>query len=335
MNSFTNALLLAPLVGGCSNVLLDSEAFTVHARTMDLGSWDSFEWVSVPPEVDGDFGFLGIYPKRGKEDSIFGVTHGIAAGMNMEGLSCDFQTLLDSSFPNFSHDDGVLNVMNGFFCDHVLRTYNDVDILESDLRNGTLNVYGPDLLNVHFVLRDRAGSSLIVEFMNAETIVYRDSVGIFTNEPTFDYHLMNVAHWEWKKTLERPVMDAPGTFYPEARFLRLHSLKSGLDEPSDLKEAIMDAVHLLNSVTVPRGEQYGTDSGAGEGSGDHTVFGLVYDHDNASIYWRSYDNQQLKKIDLRGSLNLDVVGGEKKYSSIVNSDLTYFDEVTNTFTMRR
>ena len=125
---------------------------------------------------------------------------------------------------------------NGFFCDHVLESYSDVVLLENDLRNGILNVYGPSLLNVHFVVRDRFGSSLIVEFINNKIVVYRDDeIGIFTNEPTFDFHLTNVQHYKWKKTLERPVMDAPGAFYPEHRFLRLYSLKSGLDSPADNK----------------------------------------------------------------------------------------------------
>jgi len=97
---------LVALVGGCSNMLLDSDEFIVHARTMDLGSWDSFEWITVPPTNDGELGFMGIYPKRGKESATFGVKHGIAAGMNLNGLSCDFQTLLDSSFPR--KNDGAV-----------------------------------------------------------------------------------------------------------------------------------------------------------------------------------------------------------------------------------
>ena len=40
----------------------------------------------------------------------------------------------------------------------------------------------------------------------------------------------------------------------------------------------------------------GTDSGAGEGAGDHTIFGLVYDHGAGfgtypTLYWRSYHSQ--------------------------------------------
>ena len=43
---------------------------------------------------------------------------------------------------------------------------------------------------------------------------------------------------------------------------------------------------MLNTITVPMGTQMGTDSGAGEGQGDHTQFGVVYDHLNATMYFQ-------------------------------------------------
>eukprot|EP01047_Picozoa_sp_COSAG01_P018814 COSAG01_NODE_1028_length_12028_cov_5.688826_5_plen_39_part_00 len=38
---------------------------------------------------------------------------------------------------------------------------------------------------------------------------------------------------------------------------------------------------MLNTVTVPMGAQWGTDSGAksGEGAGDHTLYGVLYDRE--------------------------------------------------------
>ena len=96
----------------------------------------------------------------------------------------------------------------------------------------------------------------------------------------------NVKHYEWKQTLARPAVGVPGAFYPDERFLRLHSLKQGLDTPTTYQEVVQQAVHLLNSVTIPAGEIMGTDSGAGEGAGDHTIFGLVYDHGAGEVSFK-------------------------------------------------
>lgn len=49
-----------------------------------------------------------------------------------------------------------------------------------------------------------------------------------TNEPTFDWQVKNIDHYEWKRTLARQAVATPGNFYPEERFLRVHMIKSGM-----------------------------------------------------------------------------------------------------------
>ena len=69
-------------------------------------------------------------------------------------------------------------------------------------------------------------------------------------------------------------------------------------KPKDHREAVMHAAHVLNTITVPPGAQMGTDSGAGEGAGDHTMWGAIYDHANATVYFRESLNQNLQRVVL-------------------------------------
>lgn len=55
-------------------------------------------------------------------------------------------------------------------------------------------------------------------------------MGVFTNEPTFDWHQKNIEHYEWKRTLARQAVAVPGNFYPEERFLRAYMVKSGMQD---------------------------------------------------------------------------------------------------------
>jgi penicillin V acylase-like amidase (Ntn superfamily) len=96
------------------------------------------------------------------------------------------------------------------------------------------------------------------------------SKGVMTNEPNFQWHVENVKHAQWKQHNERPAFTIPGAFYPDERFLRIHLVKSAMPQPNSYDEAVMQAVHVLNTVTVPMGAQLGTDSSEGEGVGDHT-----------------------------------------------------------------
>ena len=60
-------------------------------------------------------------------------------------------------------------------------------------------------------MRDQDGKSVVIELINGDQIVYLDNnngvdgFGVMTNEPTFDWHLENIRHYNWKRTLSRQV----------------------------------------------------------------------------------------------------------------------------------
>ena len=91
----------------------------------------------------------------------------------------------------------------------------------------------------------------------------------------------------------------PGTWYPDDRFQRLYLVKSSMPTPRSYTDAISQAVHTLNTVTVPAGMQIGTDSGSAEGNNDRTHWAVVYDHATPTVYWRTQANQNLQRIRLR------------------------------------
>ena len=65
------------------------------------------------------------------------------------------------------------------------------------------------------------------------------------------------------------------------------SFLSFFSATEDFQQAFSLTVQVMNTVTVPQGLQYGTDSGStsGEGDADHTCFGIVRDHKEPAIYW--------------------------------------------------
>lgn len=268
------------------------------------------------------------------------IKQGVAAGLNTPGLSCDMQTLIGTTYPSKpDSNSGVTGVLSGFVCDWALSSFSTVAEVHSAL-SSTHSVHGPDALAFHFIFRDALGESLVVEFLpdpatgDPRTNLHLDlddgesGFGITTNEPPFPWHVTNVLHYEWKRSLSRPAVAVPGGFYPDERFLRLHSLKNGLEDPASYEEHVQNAVHLLNAVTIPKGDMLATDSGAGEGEGDHTIFGLVYDHDrdDPKIYFRSYDNQSMRRLRLADLKNLDDVGGDDAFMPVAGgAELYYID----------
>ena len=68
--------------------------------------------------------------------------------------------------------------------------------------------------------------------------------------------------------------------------------------PNTLPRSPVCSAGAALAVTVPMGDQMGTDSGAGEGAGDHTMWGVVYDHKNVTVYFRTETNQNLQRLRL-------------------------------------
>ena len=150
---------------------------------------------------------------------------------------------------------------------------------------------------------------------------------MFTNEPPFPWHLENTRHAAWKMANARPSFTVPGAFYPDERFLRLHLLKSAMPQPTSYAEAVMQALHVLNSVTVPMGQQMGTDSSAGEGAGDHTLWASLMDHKNQVIYWRTQTNQNLQRLALADArLEPGAPEGSLHFSK---NDLPWFNDAAS------
>ena len=259
----------------CSNFLLEGGGdFVVSARTMDLGPGLSFGVATVPAgsklsgggteptrESKALLGFVGFVPV----EAGLVLEHFVTAGMNTAGLSCDQQTLLGSVYPNKT-GNATTDVAIDHFCERVLARFNGTAQLAAALAERRLTPHGPSVAGgQHFVVRDARGESLVVEFTDGTASVFVDhndggesGFGILTNEPNFQWHVENVRHARWKMRNARPSFTLPGAYYPDERFLRIDLLKRGMPKPTAMREAIQQAVHVLNSVTVPAGAQMGT-----------------------------------------------------------------------------
>ena len=315
----------------------NDNSFIISARTMDLGAGLSFAIATTPkssPLATPAFptarhGFVGFVPI---EVGIV-LEHFVTAGLNTAGVSCDQQTLLHTVYPNATGNAST-DVSVDYFCEYVLGNVVNVTSLQSDLLHKRVTPHGGSISGgQHFVVRDSSGDSLIIEFLDGTVTTTRDhndqgtsGFGVMTNEPSFSWQVENTRHAMWKMKNARPSFTIPGTFYPDERFLRIHLFKSSMPTPKSNVEAIQQAVHVMNSVTVPMGNQMGTDSSKGEGQGDHTLFGIVYDHSERVVYWRTQFNQNLQRlrlVDAEITLN-----GTRGYLSLKN-ELPFFHDASS------
>jgi len=230
----------------------------------------------------------------------------VYAGLNDAGLSCDLNALIFPWTKYPGNSSTLDNIGVGHFCQWALEGFGSVALLKQGLTN--INFFQDIDFGAHWALRDAQGHGLVIEFLEGKMEVYEDlndngktGFGIMTNEPPLRWQQDAIRHVQWKKSLARSAFAMPGSWYPDERFQRIHFVKSGFRTPETYREAMMQAVHALNVITVPMGLQMGTDSGdgSGEGQADHTQYGVIYDHKNRTIYWRSAVNQNLQRLRLK------------------------------------
>lgn len=268
--------------------------------SLNNNKYDEFRWTAVYNTLGITGNWLG--------DDHYGFPSLFGDGLNEKGLSCGLLTLIDSVYEQPSPDKK--NIFYGTFCQWALQTFSNVVDIYNILDD--IRIWGPVILAEHFILRDANGDSLIIELIDGQKKAYLDhndgksGWGIMTNEPAFDWHLTNIGHYEWKRTLSRQAVGVPGGWYPEDRFLRLHMVKSGMQnynlfETTDFQTAFALTAQALDTISVPMGEQYGTDTGEASGEGslaDHTNWGIIRDHHNAVLYWRDALNPSFRYLKL-------------------------------------
>ncbi|PJM73336.1 penicillin amidase [Bifidobacterium primatium] len=163
----------------------------------------------------------------------------------------------------------------------------------------------------HAVFQDGTGRSIVVEPSKENGFrIFENPLGVFTNAPTFDWHLNNLkTHLERSSNrtfayrddepIARFAMDEPmsgplglpADYKPESRFLRAAYAKLMSVEVTD-EEAVNQIFQLLSCVNTPKGMlRIRQDK---QVLVPWTQYTAVYDIANKVLYANTYDNHTVR-----------------------------------------
>lgn len=346
--------LLSTTALGCTDFYMPiaNTSYRLSVRTMDLGTDGGWVMSTVPrggartqtpaPPVGEALNWTVRYGSVvfTAPESGFPAENAVGEALNEKGLSCGALALVPSKTPEASATKP--NLHSNYVCQYVVDSFASVAEARAGLAAVQLFGHGYEGKDyVHWVLRDATGVSLVLESPAGELLDWVDEnddetgFGIMTNEPGFAYHLANVKHLFWKRTLARAAVPVPGSWYPEDRFMRAYMVKSAMPPPSSLQQAVAQAVGTLNVVTVPMGAPPGTDSGkaSGElGDADHSLWGVVRDHAEPTLYWRSAANPSLQRLRLA---DVDLSAGAAPRRIVVSAGPWFHDAAATTVEVAR
>jgi choloylglycine hydrolase len=170
---------------------------------------------------------------------------------------------------------------------------------------------------VHFFIQDKSGKSIVIEPVGGALKVHEAPLGVMANAPTYDWHMTNLANYLnlsvddiESKQLGAVKVEAfgagsgllglPGDFTPPSRFIRaaIYSQSAPADEKAD--DAVLSAFHLLNQFDLPKGSV--VSSAVGGKMSDITEWTSVADLKNLRWYFRTFDDQSIRMVDLKEAL---------------------------------
>ena len=162
---------------------------------------------------------------------------------------------------------------------------------------------------LHWMISDKS-HSVTVESVKNGLKIYENPHGVLTNNPTFDYHMMNLNNYMGlhegfavnnlcptenlkNYSLGLGAFGLPGDFSSVSRFVRAVFVKQKSHSGCSEKESVSHFFHILGSVAMPKGCVL-----AANGEYEYTRYSSCCNADKGIYYYTTYDNSTITAVDM-------------------------------------
>lgn len=298
---------------------LDGSKFL--ARTMDF----AFELNGKPTFLPRQYQWISSLDKKVFNTNYaimgtgakFGNNYMIADGVNEHGLAAAELYFSNAAEYDQKPTDNELNFVAEEFLLWALGNNKSIDDLRNNLKTvhiidsdaGVMGVNQP----LHFIFSDATGSTYIIEPEGNGLILQEDKVGVMTNTPDYNWHKTNLANYlgaqptnfEGKKFGDEEVIRLgqngtfrlPGGYTAVDRFVRTAFMRENIEKPKDNTQAANTILHMLDSVTIPRGVNI-----KDNGESSYTQYETILDLTNKIMYFVPYGNRKVYSVTLTEDL---------------------------------
>lgn len=162
---------------------------------------------------------------------------------------------------------------------------------------------GPTPPTIHYIITDKSGANIVVEFVKGQLHVYTNTVNVLANAPTYDWHLTNLRNYialsnKGMATVTTPHGDIsqlaqgigmfglPGDYTSSSRFVRTVFLRYYADQVATNAQALQLVGHILNNVDVPYGAIKSSDGK--DTATEYTQWVTIKDLTRNKMYFADY-----------------------------------------------
>ena len=214
----------------------------------------------------------------------------------------------------FSVDKSKNNMASFELIPYLLGSCETIDDVKKILANMNItNESFSDNLpaaNLHWLMGDRSGKSIVVESTSTSLHIYDNSVNTLTNDPVFPAQVETLANFasvspaQPKNTLV-PNADInlysrglgthhlPGGTDSNSRFIKASFVLAHSPKGNDEVENVTNFFHILHSVEQAKGTDEVEDNVF-----EFTMYSDCMNLDKGILYFTTYDNNQINAVDM-------------------------------------
>lgn len=307
----------------CTGISLDAkDGGLVRGRTLEFGFPLSSNAIVVPAGTemkgtlpDGKPG-INYFTKFSMVGANAVGQQVIIDGINDQGLSFGlFYFPGFAEYPAVTFNNATRAMAPFEFGAWVLGNFASVDELKAGIQHAVIvDTPAPGFGSSpsHYFVRDKTGKSIVIEPIDGALKVFDAPLGVITNAPTYDWHMTNLRNYLNLSITGVPPLDLggvklsqlgqgagmhglPGDFTPPSRFIRAVAFSQSEVQAATADEAVLQAFHILNQFDIPLGSvRDKTDGGV-----ELTQWTAVSDLKNLRWYFRTYDDQSIRMVDLK------------------------------------
>jgi len=274
-------------------------AFELNGRPTFLP--ERYQWISSYDKetYTTDYAIMGTGAK-------YGSNYMVADGFNEYGLSAAELYFANAAKYETKPTDGEINIVaeefllwalgNNKSIEELKENIKQVHLIESD--SGVMGQNQP----LHFIFSDATGATYVLEPQGNGLILQEDKIGVMTNTPDYNWHKTNLSNYLGASTTnfgakkfgdeeiiplgQNGTFRLPGGFTAVDRFVRTAFIREATETPKNAKQAVNTILHMLDSVTIPRGVNIKED-----GEASYTQYQTVLDLTNRVMYFIPYGNR--------------------------------------------
>jgi penicillin V acylase-like amidase (Ntn superfamily) len=188
----------------------------------------------------------------------------------------------------------------------------------------------------HYVLHDRSGASIVIEFDQGKLTIYDNPVGVMTNGPQFSWHLTNLSNYTFLSNVDQSsatfgklkvrqpdsgiaTANLPSSSTSVGRFVRAVFYSQFAEKVSEPDQAVRTLAHIMNNFDRPKGitvslrSEGGSMEVEGMGNGDsptateYTSWTNLTDLNRGLFFLRTYEGLNYTVFDLTKLAQTDAV----------------------------